>query len=1077
MKLNRSILKVIDFQKCLGALFLCITLPVFAQSQSLRFDHLTIEDGLSQNTVTNILQDDKGYMWFATEDGLNRYDGIKFKVFGFNSKNKSSNHFNFVNTLHKDKAGNIWIGTRSNGLFRYNSETEYFGKYSTNDGDHDNLAFKNVTAIKEDDAGNLWIGTAGGLMKLNPEDKTFDHFVYDPKAENNISGNDILSLSEIRDNILWIGTRMGGLIKLDIKTEQFSTYMAGESVNQLKSNTINSIVFDKSHKLWLGTSFGVEIYNPIQDRFEFLNDLPNNPIRVLFFDRQQNLWIGSDEGLYLYDSLLNGFQYFIHEPENPYGLNNSRINDIKEDDYGTIWVGTSFGGINKFDPGKHKFRPFRYDPNNSNSLPSNIMRFFLEIEDEMFIGTLSGISIYDPLKNTFRKFDPGQGKSNSLPDQEVRTMIIDTDGKYWLGSRNGLAFYDPQKNILKNFFYDLKNEKSLSGNHIRILLQEGDYIWVGTHDNGLNKIHRKTHDVTRYFFENPEKAKVSAKRISALHLDKKGTLWIGSNGAGIIKRVMDDNGQETYVSYVVNDTLPGIKSNIIKSFLEDSKGNFWIATGNGFAKMDKEKGTFQNYSVAEGLPNNMVYGILEDKKGDFWISTNNGISRFNVDSETFHNYDINDGLQSNEFNTNAFYKSNDGKMYFGGVNGMNIFYPEDIFEIDYIPQVHITDFQLFYVSQNGQEGGLLRRHISSIDNLSLNYDHNIFSFDFVALHYSNPAKNQYKYILEGFDNEWIEAKNRNYASYTNIPPGEYVFRVMGSNSDGVWNPNDASIGITIIPPFWQKSWFYITVTSVIILGMVFLVKLRERNLRNIQSILENRVIDRTRQLEEEKDTKDKFFSIIAHDIKGPLHTFKGFSHLMRLNSGQMSKDDIQKITTEMDKSMNNLSDLLDNLLQWAQSQSGGLTFSPEKLNLKDVVLSNVELYKNQAKEKQQNLHLELSDEMIWMDKNGLDTVIRNLVGNAIKFTNPKGNIYLKSIPNGRFCELEIRDDGVGIDKKTLSKLFRLDVKHSTRGTANELGTGLGLLLCKEFMLKSKGNISVESEVGKGSTFKIIIPRK
>ena len=803
-----------------------------AVKSEIRFDHLSNKEGLSQNTVRTLLQDSNGFIWIGTEDGLNRFDGYKFKIYGFNSQNKSSNAFNFINVLFEDQKKRIWVGTRSNGLFKYDWDTELFENFLFEQESSDLLLTNSITAITEDNKGNLWIGTENGLIKLNPNDGLYKHFLHDPDNIGSISNNDILSL-KMQGNILWIGNRLGGLNKLDIDTEIIIRYGPNsQGPIRLSSKTINSISLDSNSKLWLGTASGVEILDTKNGQVQTLNKFTDIPINSILFDSRNNIWLGSEMSLFLFDSLQDGWTHFYHEPENPKSIKGSRIIDIIEDYSGVIWIGTRFAGINKYDPIKHEFNSIRNDPSTANSIPSNVIRCFWEdSKNRLWIGTPAGLTNFDRHLNIYNTITQIPGNDNSLTHNDVRSIVGDSNDNLWVGTRNGLSYYNTDKLTFKNFKYDPNDQNSLSGNHIRILLEDDENIWIGTHNNGLKKLNKSTFTFTRYFSESMDKSIHDAKRITSLYFDSQGSLWIGTSGHGVFKMTVDEKGNEQFVQYTANDSLNSLTVNIIKSFFEDDKGNFWIATANGFSKMDREKETFRTYLPEDGLANKMVYGIVQDEDGYLWMSTNNGLSRFNINSEKFRNFYEHNGLQANEFNTNAFIKTADGMIIFGGINGINLFNPKEIKEYRFVPEVLIVDFQLFYKSQNPESGGILDKHVSALKEINLTYDQNVFSFEFILIDYTNPEKNQYKYILEGFDSQWINSNNRNFATYTNLASGDYTFKVIGSNSDGIWNEEPAVMNISISPPWWKTWWFLISFWLAIISIAVGFIWNREQALK------------------------------------------------------------------------------------------------------------------------------------------------------------------------------------------------------------------------------------------------------
>jgi signal transduction histidine kinase len=492
-----------------------------------------------------------------------------------------------------------------------------------------------------------------------------------------------------------------------------------------------------------------------------------------------------------------------------------------------------------------------------------------------------------------------------------------------------------------------------------------------------------------------------------------------------------------------------------------------------------EDGTIlRTYDITNILPNNRIQAITQDNKGDIWVSTNNGLTRMNLDIQSVRNYSREDGLQGDQFYQQAFLKTRGGELYFGGYSGFNSFNPDSLKDNNFIPPVYITDFQIFgkpvvYTVPGGQ----FQTDISEAKEIILNWDQSVFSFSFTAINYNHPKKSQYAYKMEGFEKAWnYTDASRRYVTYTNLDPGTYTFRVKATNNDGIWNDTGTSLKIVILPPFWKTWWFKITGLVAFVVIIISAFRLRLRRLKEQKVLLERTVAAKTAELNELNVSKDKFFSIIAHDLKNPFNTIIGFSDMMkesiRLNDPATFYEYTEMINTSAIQTLR----LLDNLLEWANSQRGKLTFTPVQVNLKELVKDEFGMLDDMATGKNIELKNNIDDSItVAADKNMLKTILRNLITNAVKFTHKDGRVEVDAIIYPMQLEVTVSDNGIGMSKVTMSRLFRIDANLSTRGTENERGTGLGLFLCKEFVEKHGGKIWVVSEENKGSVFHFTLP--
>ena len=825
-------------------LTLFLPLVLYSQWENTRFRRLSIEHGLSQSSAFCIVQDKKGFIWIGTEAGLNRYDGYKFKVYTYDEKDPNTISNGFILSMCKDKSGIIWIGTEK-GFNRFDTREEQFTRYLHDPDKPHSISNSRVTSICEDRYGFLWVGTECGLNKFDKEKKRFTRYYNYPDNPHSLSNNIIRVVYEDKSGTLWIGTYGGGLNEYDRKKDRFFCYRnIPDDPFSLSDDRVLSIYEDDSGMLWIGTEV------------EGLNK----------FDRENGV-----------------FLHYKHDPRDKTSLSDNHINTIFEDEFGTLWVGTNDGGLNIFDRGELTFIHFKNDPDKITSLCHNrVVTVFEDNNEGLLIGTRGGgISVFNRETQRFVHYRSLTNNPNSLSYNAVRPIYEDTSGILWIGTDGGgLDKFDREKGIFTHYTHDPNNPGSISSNRALAICEDSSGVfWIGTNGGGLNKFNRTWGTFTRYRHDPYNAQSLGDDRIRAMLVDKDRVLWIGTNGGGLdrfdtekkvfthyrndpndphslsndrifciyedragylwigtfgggLNRFDKESGRFTHYKNDTSD-INSISKNFILSIYEDKEGVLWIGTVHGgLNKLDRSTKIFTRYTTKDGLPDDLIYDIIPDNKGYLWMSTNRGLSRFDPKIEEFKNFDVKDGLQSNEFNTGTgFINSRTGEMFFGGINGFNSFFPDSIMDNPFVPPIAITSFQLFNkpvpVGKLVDGRTILAKSITATKEITLSYNDNVFSFEYAALHYVSPERNQYAYKMIGLEKEWNYVGNRRFVTYTGLPPGEYTFRVIGSNNDGAWNESGTSLNITIIPPFWNTWWFYILciVAGVLIIAAIFIYQM------------------------------------------------------------------------------------------------------------------------------------------------------------------------------------------------------------------------------------------------------------
>jgi len=855
----------------------------------VKFESLTVEDGLSQSSVLCILQDSKGFLWYGTEDGLNRYDGYHFTPFRPEPGNPYSINHNVIFSLFEDREGLIWVGTNGGGINIFDPRSERFSHYSFATGKDGTWAIDNIYCIYEDSRGDIWVGSEGGLLKKKRDETAFLRYRRQDGDSESISSNAITSIYQDSRGDLWFCCDTGGLDKLINKTfppdyvPRFNHYLdVPSATGTLRLDRVMAVDEDQNGLMWVGTQNGLYSFNRDTGLFTAVPVTPptwdmvsksiSHPyIRLIYKDRVGVLWIGTDGGGL--EKLLPGtdtqsptFMHHHFDPNNPDTLNGNGIQSIYEDRTGVLWVGIYQGGLNKLvlNPGGRSNRETaqfaHYHPiaNVSNSLSHNIVNAVHEDRNgRLWIGTDGGglnlVSAPDadvkPLNFYHYRREPGN--PDGLSDDIVTSIYEDSAETLWIGTyTGGLNKHSPGKSGYDRFIH-FKNKPddpaSLSNNFVMCCYEdsEGDF-WVGTIQGGLNLMDRQKGSFTCFLNHPDDGDSLSDNNVFCLFEDNHRNLWVGT-AAGLNRMIKKPDGQSQglFRRYVSDPNDPTtIGSNFIRCIYQDSSGTLWFGTNGGGlnrfnpGRQDKGdiQGSFTSYRESDGLPGNVVVGILEDQKGNLWLSTTRGLARFNPKTGAVTKYDKRDGLQGDEFNRGAFCKTKSGEMIFGGNNGFNIFHPDRILENNQAPTVVITDFQVFNrsvpIGEPVDGRTLLQTSITETKQLTLSHLDYIFSFQFAALHYLNPSRNQYAYIMEGLETHWNYVGNRRFVTYSTLPHGDYLFRVKASNNDGIWNETGTSIKITITPPFWKTWWFY---TIMALLGILSATGIHIYRVRKIVS--------------------------------------------------------------------------------------------------------------------------------------------------------------------------------------------------------------------------------------------------
>lgn len=1058
--------KYIIYMLLLIILLITTNIVYVSAYNNINFKNITSEDGLSQGTVETIIQDDQGYIWLGTNDGLCRYNGYKFKIYKHDEELENSITNNYIVDIKQDNSGNIWVGT-ANGLSKIDTKTDLITNYNMND-EEKSLSHYNIGDILITKSGDVLVGTSDGLNIYNEKK---DEFYRIFNKDSDLSSQFIRSLAEDENQNIWVATN-NGIDKIDIKNNKnIISFKTGHGKFDISENDIYVVRYDPKGYIWAGAL--KEGLNRIDintnEVKQYKNDdrdeksPPGNHVKDILRDSSGNLWVGTDNGLAKYNEQTENFATYKNKIYDKTSLVNDEVFSIQEDESGLIWVGT-YAGISMFDPNTN-IEHYKKDPFDENSISDNSIHGIYEDKDGLlWVSTNSkGVNVINR-KNYNVKHLNKTSKDYPISDDNIND-IVGIDNKIFIATKNGLNEVDKDLKTINIY----NTEDGICNNNITALFTDSKKnVWIGT-ANGISVLNTNTNeiiDITDILTNH----NIEDQYIKVIYEDSKGNYWVGCFiDGGLVKIDPNKRTIENYRNKKEDKT--SISSNNIRSIVEDKNGNLYIGTSYGLNKLNESNNTFERYSEKDGLSNNTVYGLLVDDNNNLWASTNLGISKLDTNTMTFETFNIIDGFQGNEFNGRAYYKNKSGELFFGGINGLNIFRTNDINRSRYVPTVIFDEFKV-----NGKV-------YKDINNQEFKYNENTINISVFISNYKNTKNIQYMYKLEGVSDSWDISRSNNI-NYSDLAPGTYTLKIKARSYSGKVS-DESAVKFIIKLPIWKSKaaiLIYLIIITIVIYRTINSVK-------RLDNLVKNKTLQLTKEMEkndkllkkviELEKRKNNYFVNLSHELRTPLNVISSTEQLVtELNKSKdgIGKSKLNGCMQVVRRNTKRLLNLINNIIDTAKIESGSYQLNIREHDIVYIVEEATLSLKDYIERKGIELIIdpEMEEKIIKCDEHEIERCIVNLVSNAAKFTPEGGTIEVTIEDLDEKVKIIVKDTGIGIDKKYHDSIFNRFNQVIDQGAESKGGSGLGLTITKQIIDMHGGQISVESELGKGCKFIIIL---
>ena len=1067
---------------CCATFFLCVVVNVgFAQS-TVKFQHITDEDGLSHPSVTSILKDRYGFLWFGTRDGLNRYDSYGIVQYKYQTNDSTSISNNTISCLYEDHTGILWVGTEGGGLNAYNPITNTFRRFAHVPERSDGIPHNVIGGISEDSKGNIWVATmGGGLSHYDRTTGLFTTYRHDPDDASSIGSDMVMSVIVGSGGKIWLATEGSGLVRFDPETEEFKNYPHDpDDPSSISTDLISTLFEDKDGQIWIGSwGFGMNVFDKENEEFRRIiaikgdrKGMPNNNIFAICQDNHGRMWFGTRDGLTRYDPLTNKYVTYNIIEGNEFSLGDNVAFSLYYDESNQIvWVGTWGFGVAMLDQYGSQVQNFQHVPDDPNSLNDNdVFAFYEDKAGNLWIGTEGGgLNIYNPTKQEFQNFSYNANNPASAGADEVMSIYEDRLGQIWIGTSGGLKQFDPQTKLFKDF----SGNNSIDNIRRLILSIYGDSkgkIWFSTSLEGVFQLDPSTGAYTHYK-EHPFPDKVIYNEVLCMYEDHTGAMWFGSRNSGL---AMLDRDTGTFTYFKNNPANEeSIGANGIYALHEDAQHRLWIGTrGSGLNMIQlplEGEPKFRRITTSDGLVGDWILGIQEDDNGNIWAS-GQGMSVISNDLKQIKSFTFSSANQG------AFYRSErTGHFYLGG-KGFDVFHPDSIEIWSAEPPLLISNLQRFNTKE--QSGAAIPvPGVYAQDSLQFTYDDQILAFEFLSLDYASQTERQYAYFLESFNEDWIRMGTERKITFTGLSSGDYLLKVKSVRPTGELSMKEAQFAFTVLPPWWRTKLANGIYTIFILSGLYFVYYWRTQEQRRkirqkeIELRHERKVNDRLKQVDK---LKDQFLANTSHELRTPLQGIIGLSEsLTAIELDPKKKRDLTMITA----SGKRLSNLVNSILDFSKLKTQEIDLSVKPVDLRTVTDAVLHICKPLVKGKPVALYNEIDrpSPFVEADEDRVYQILHNLIGNAIKFT-VQGKIKVKAKANDELIEICVEDSGIGIPEDKQETIFNSFEQVSESNIREQGGTGLGLTITRQLVELQGGTIWLESEPQNGTKVYFTLPK-